>query len=113
MFTIIKDTDSITPIKFATTTGEAVDLTKATVYFTIKMKLTATDADAIYATNITTHLEPEAGLTRLTIPRSATKNFPAGKYYFDFKIKSQGIISGTIPTTLKIVESVTRREDYG
>ena len=69
-------------------TFTGVDLTGATVYFTIKPAFDAdqTDGAAIIKKDVTTHTNPTAGQTTVTLTPIDTAVTP-GNYGYDIKLK--------------------------
>jgi hypothetical protein len=65
-----------------------VDLTDATVYFTVKAAPDAdtTDTTAVIKKDITSHTSPTAGLTTITLTPTDTDVAP-GDYGYDIKLK--------------------------
>lgn len=72
----------------ATLTETPIDLTGATVYFTAKIDLADTDAEAIIDAKVTEHDDPEAGETSVPIDLDGVA---AGRLTADIWLKdSQG-----------------------
>jgi|Laugrespbdmm15sd_2_1035082.scaffolds.fasta_scaffold00194_1 hypothetical protein len=67
---------------------DGVDLTGATVYFTVKTEAdeSANDSTALIQKDVTVHLDDTAGLTRIELTPSDTDVAP-GKYLYDIKLK--------------------------
>lgn len=92
-------------------TLEGVDLTGATVFFTAKAAIDddVTDAAAAIAVEVTTHTDPEAGIT--VIPLSSTDtNVTPGEYFYDIQVKKADLTIVSIRfRKLEVFEDVTRR----
>lgn len=74
------------------TAGAAVSLTGATVYFTVKSvwwDSSAADTTALIQKTITSHTDPDAGVTEWTINDSDTDIAP-GRYYYDVVVEFDG-----------------------
>lgn len=74
------------------TTGAAVSLSGATVYFTVKMDewdTDATDSAALIQKTITAHTDADGGLTEWEITDADTDLEP-GKYYYDVIVEFNG-----------------------
>lgn len=92
--------------------GDAVDITWATVYFTVREKqhpIATTDDDAIITKDITEHTDPANGETELELTSSDTDIDP-GDYYREIQVKfaSWDIIS-TTTSKLIVVQDLTKR----
>lgn len=88
-----------------------VDLTGATVFFTAKPEISnsADDSDATIEKDVTSHDDPENGVT--TIPLTATDtNVTPGIYFYDIQIKSaDGTITSIPVRKMQIFGDITRR----
>lgn len=102
--------DTITiPLTITDSNGSAVDLTGATIFFTIKENLNDADSDALLQKNVTSHVSDSGGLSQIDLATTDT-NLSEGTYYYDIQIKfSSGAITSTQPQTLKVYQDVTRR----
>lgn len=90
---------------------DGVDLTDATVYFTVKPQPDndQTDAAAIIKKDITDHTDPVAGQTIIPLTPADT-TVSAGNYVYDIKLKrSTGAQSTVIVGDCEIKEAVTLR----
>lgn len=83
---IIKRDDSDFELTFTDVDGEAIDLTGATVFFTVKRNKTDADADAVIAKSITSFDDPETGVAILQLSKTET-NISPRSYYFDIQLK--------------------------
>ena len=88
--------------------GEVIDLTGATVFFTVKRNLQDTDSLALISKTITSHSNPTNGETSITF--TSTDVDYIGEFYYDVKIKD---VSNKITSVFKdkfiLVEHVTIR----
>jgi hypothetical protein len=92
-------------------TVAGVDLTGATVFFTVKPELTddSTDTNAVITKEVTSHSDPTAGETVIELDSTDTDVEP-GVYYYDIQIKrASGTILSIPARKLKIWADVTRR----
>lgn len=98
--------DSYT-IKF---TISGMDLTGATVFFTVKSAIDAdaTDAAALIAVEVTDHLNPTAGVTEIPLSASDTTVTP-GEYYYDIQVKKGSTVTSIPVRRCKIYGDITRR----
>lgn len=88
-----------------------MDLTGATVYFTVKPDFDSdvTDAAAIIQKNLTSHVDPVGGKTLLTLTSADTDKEP-NEYVFDVHVKkSDGTVVVFKPETFTIKPVVTLR----
>jgi len=94
------------------TTGDPINITWATVFFTVKPKNILNevdDANAIISKTITSHTDPTEWTTNLTLTTSDTDH-PIGDYYFDIQIKrSNGDIKSIEKQNFSILQDVTKR----
>lgn len=86
--------------------GGAIDLTNATVCFTVKQKVSNTDSSVI-SKEVTEHTTPLEGLTKVSLSSGETAVDP-GYYFYDVRIKTQaGKISSVQYGKFRIVQSIT------
>lgn len=87
----------------------AVDLTGWTVYFTLKLKMEDTDANAKIKKDITTHANGTKGKALIELTATDT-DLPTKSYYYDIKYKDTAGNAGIlIRGRITIVEPVTQR----
>lgn len=78
-------------------TGLPVDITGATVFFTIKKMLAQDDASAVVVKNVSSHTDPTNGETEIELS-STDNNVPEGEYYWSLRVKfSTGDILTAVP----------------
>ena len=85
-------------VAFTDGDGVAIDITGWTVILTIKDNEDDGDADALVQVKQTSHTNPTAGQTTITIPRSTTIDLTAGSYYYDIQITNA---TGKVKTITK------------
>lgn len=90
---------------------QALNITDATVFFTVKKNICDADDDAIIAKTITDHTDPENGKTLIELTPEDTENLdPKTVYVWDVQIKfSNGQILSPEYGQLKVTPDVTRR----
>jgi len=111
MIRIIKATDSSMTVNF-TKDSAVFDITGYTLFFTVKKPADAekgSDDDAIIKKTVTTHTDPTAGISTITLSNSDT-NIDAGNYLWDIKLLKETIVSATYSDYLEIVQNITVRK---
>lgn len=106
------DTDTST-ITFKDSDGAAIDITGATVFFTVKLKENLYDSNdntAVISEDITTHTDPTNGETTLELSATDTALNSKAEYYFDIQLKNAGgdILSGQ-KGDFVVSEDITKR----
>jgi len=95
-------------ITITNTSDEAIDLTGATVFFTVKRNLQDTDAQALISKSVTSFTSPTTGDLSITLLASDVDY--VGEFYYDIKIKSAlGIITSVINDKFILLDHVTIR----
>ena len=92
-------------------TFQDIDLTGATVYFTVKSSADsdATDTTAAIKKDITTHSSPTTGETSIELLPADT-DIAAGKYKYDIKLKkADGQQTTTQVGEFSVKEAITNR----
>lgn len=101
------DTYSI-DLTIETALGEIVDLTGATVFFTVKRNIQDTDSQALINKTVTSHTNPTLGQTSISL--NASDVAYVGEFYYDIKVKfSSNIISSVLTDKFILVDHVTIR----
>lgn len=90
--------------------GVAYDLTGKTVFFTVKLTSDHRDDDNLaLIKTITTHTDPTAGVTRLSLSVSQT-SVQLGRHKYDFRVyNALGVQMNTKTGVVNIVDIVTTR----
>lgn len=108
------------PITFQNTdsSGNPIDLTGATVYFTAKTAESdtdATDTNAAITKTVTTHLDSAGvasaarGISTITLTSTQT-NITPNSYFYDITVKyASGVVNTPIEGKLKIIGKPTNR----
>ena len=87
----------------------AIDLTGATIFFTVKINKADADADAIISVDQASHTNAAGGLSSITITNSQTDIKP-GNYFYDFQLVDSGSLVTTVLSGIfKITQDVTTR----
>jgi len=108
---IVQKTTKIYEVQF-TKNGAVLDITGWTVFFTLKEKMTDTDAEAVIKKTITTHADAINGKTLVELTSVDTDITPKS-YVFDLKYKddeSPANIGVIVQGKLTVTRIVTRRE---
>ena len=90
-------------------TGDPIDLTGGTMWFTLKSKASDTDADAVVQKQVTTHLDAVNGITEVVLDATDTTNADAGRYYYDFQfVDSAGTVKTILAGKVRLLQDITR-----
>lgn len=86
-----------------------INITGATVYFTVKNSYDDPDSAALIAKTVTSHTDPTNGETQFVLSATDTDIEPR-EYYYDLKIQ---FMSGTVNSIqfgkFRVLPSITRR----
>ena len=106
---LIKRDDVDLDITFTDKNGDPIDLNGCTVFFTMKRKLTDVDEDAVIEKEITSHVDPTNGETRVSLTNEET-NIKPGYYFYDVQVEDEEakIISSAVGQ-IRILQDVTIR----
>ena len=97
-------------ISFKDQNQDPIDISGWVIYFTIKKNRKDSDDNAIYKQDITSHIDPTEGTTRLFIADSITEDWPIGSWYYDLQVKkSDDTIRTVLLNSCEIIEDITRR----
>lgn len=89
-------------------TGKPIDINLWTVTFTVKDDPADPDP-GVAQVSVTSHAQPQNGITVLEVPAATTAAINAGTYVYDFQVKDgNGDISSTMPGTLIVVDQITQ-----
>lgn len=107
---IIKGTDATLNVNF-TEDNEPVNITGYTLFFTIKKEcdINKDDTYALIKKDITEHTDAEQGKSQIILTNEDT-NIPAGNYYWDIRLKKEGVITQTKRDRIEITEGITKRK---
>lgn len=110
--TIIRGDDTTIELTYQDADGNAIDLTGATVYFTVKSAFDDddTDADAIISKDITSHADPTNGRSDIVLTDEDTDVALSEHYIADVQIKNAaGAITTSSIFSVEVTGDVTRR----
>lgn len=108
---IIRGDDLSIDFTYQDSDGNAIDLTGATVYLTIKSDIDddATDTEAVITKDVSSHTDPTNGITVIALTDSDT-DVATGFYVADIQVKdSGGDIDSSETFTVQVVGDITRR----
>ena len=112
--TIIRGTDNTIQVTLTQANGSPIDLTGATVFFTVKSadsinETDSTDAQAVIKKTYTNIPNPTAGIVNIALSNSDT-DITSGNYLYDIKLKtSTGAMSAISAGAFDITDAVTNR----
>ena len=91
--------------------GVVMNITGSTVMFTIKRRVTDSDANAMYSQTVTIHKNPTSGITTISIPDTITTTFDPGDYVYDIQYvaATTGYVTTPVRGTFKVNADTTRR----
>lgn len=106
-----KGTTQTIPLTFYDKDGIAQDITGASVYFTMKEKITDTDANAKIKKIVTTHTNPVGGETEISLTPTDT-NQTVGNYVYDVFLKLATsevyfVFDGSIAIKQNVLQTIT------
>ena len=89
----------------------AINISDATVFFTVSAeKAPADDSAALIEKTITSHTDPTAGKTIITLNPEDTNSIAPGKYWYDVQVKmSNGDVFSLPKDRFVLVSDITRR----
>ena len=107
---IIKGNSKNYRFYFQTTSGDPIDITGYTVFFTVKKNVNQTDDQAVISKTITDHSNPTGGVTIVPITTSDSDITP-GVYLYDIGyINAAGTSKKTSdPEKFEVIGNITRR----
>lgn len=106
---IIRGDDCDFELTFKDVDGNLIDLTDATIFFTVKRNKDDSDDDALISTELTNIDDPELGIAILSLSDTET-DLNARAYHFDIQLKdSAGKISSTYAGRFIVTGDITLR----
>lgn len=104
------DTRTITAT-FVDSSGDPIDLTGGTVFFTASSNNSPTDdTAAIVEKNVTSFASPTSGVATITLNSDDTNDVTPGTYYYDLQfVSSGGVVTSLAQDKLIIKADITRR----
>jgi hypothetical protein len=99
---------NITVTDDSTTPATAIDITGATIFFTVKANLNDADADALISKSVSSHSNPAAGITSIALTPTDT-DITEGLYPCDFQVVRGGKVSSSQRAVFEVAQDVTIR----
>jgi hypothetical protein len=81
---IYEGEDKTFTVTLTDSAGDPIDITGYTFLFTVKSKISDSDADAIIKKEITNHSDPTNGVTQIALVESDTEDL-SGSYLYDYQ----------------------------
>ena len=102
--------DRTISLHFTDAAGANIPITGWTIFFTLKLNKSDTDANAKLKKDVTVHTVPLEGKSEIVLANTDTNDLTVGKLYYDIQVKKA---SGQVLTvawgTIPILEDITRR----
>lgn len=106
---IIRGDSTTIETTFTNDDGSVIDLTGATVYFTVKKKQGDVDDDALIKKDVTTHVDAANGVTAIELTASDT-DIEVGEHVWDLQIKYvNGNVQSTSAGIVEVSQDITQR----
>jgi hypothetical protein len=92
-------------------TGNPIDITGATIWFTMKPEITYDDTNAVIQKQVINHIDAPNGVTEVVLESAYTRNLELGTYYYDFQYVSKyGDVKTILMGKVKVLGDVTISE---
>ncbi len=100
-------------LRFKQADGSPIDLTGATVWFTMKAKKTDEDRKAAIQKKVQDHTDAVNGVTIIQLDARETATLvPKVSYYYDFQlVDSAGRVSTILTGSVRVLEDITLSTD--
>lgn len=109
MIKIIRGDDTTITVTFKDSDGVAIDITGATVFFTVKSDIKDVDGSALISKDITSHSDPVNGITEVVLTNADT-TIDTGTHLWDLQIKyTNGKIQSVNAGKIQVSKDVTQR----
>lgn len=91
-------------------TGNPIDITGSTIWFTLKSDPTSDDTNAEIQKVITTHIDAPNGKTQVVLSKNDTEHLvPEMYYYYDFQwVTNTGDVQTIMKDKVKVLQDITR-----
>lgn len=90
--------------------GIPLDLSGATIFFTMKKRLSDLDSDAALQVAVSTHTEPSAGKSSITLSSDVTNDLQPGNYHYDVQLVfPEATVKTIMMNKVTVLADVTRR----
>lgn len=90
--------------------GDVVDITGGIFMFTMKGNLSDADADAVISKDVTSHTDPQSGLSRISLSKSDT-DVAAKEYDYDITFVDSGGNKTTYVAGKCLVKQIVTKRD--
>jgi hypothetical protein len=101
--------DKTINLTFTNSAGSPIDLTSASIFFTVKKYSDDADASALISKKVTSHTQATGGLSSVTISDSDS-NIAIGNYKFDIQlVDSAGSVTTVTTGSFSIKRDITIR----
>jgi len=100
------------PLTFKDENDDPIDITGWTIFFTLRAAVTDTTSDtgALITKTVTSHSNPTAGQSMVTLSASDTNELNNITYKYDFQYKTTGgVVKTFLSGDFKFTKDVTRR----
>jgi hypothetical protein len=107
----IRGDSRVLAVSVVDSSGNPVDITGGTVFFTLNATQNPTDdSGAVISKTVTSHTAPTLGQTQVTLTNTDTQSLTPGQYYYDIQYKdTAGNITSTKADVFQVIGDVTRR----
>lgn len=107
----IRGDSRVLAVNVVDSSGNPVDITGGTVFFTVNASNAPTDdTAALISKTVTSHTAPATGQTQISLTNTDTQSLTPGTYYYDLQYKDTvGNITSTKPDVFQVIGDVTRR----
>lgn len=94
-------------IEITDNSGNPIDLTGTTVFFTVKRNYNEPDGSALISIDVTTHTDPVNGIT--SIPLTSSQTDIEGEFVYDVKILNGSELTSIESDSIIFLPHVTQR----
>jgi hypothetical protein len=109
MINIIRRDDTTITTTCKDSSGNPIDITGYSVFFTVKSEPNQPDSDALISKKVTSHSNPTQGITHITLTHDDT-NIDEGDYIYDFQLVTPGgAVSSSQRDTITVTNDITIR----
>lgn len=107
--TLFRGDDVTFTVQVNDNSNTGIDITGCALFFSVKVNSTDSDTDALISKKVTSHTDPTAGTTAISL--SATDlNIKPGTYYYDFQlVDTGGLVTTYSVGRFIIMQDITNR----
>jgi len=106
---VYRGDDKTWNLNFTDANDDPIDLTGATVFFTVKVNKTDKDSDAIISKDQASHVDAVNGQTTIVLTNSDT-DVKIGNYYYDIQlVDTSGIVTTIVVGAFRVNQDVSTR----